>query len=165
MSSFVERLPGLLRELAEPVTSYTAKELWCRIYSEGWDACVATLKNELDGDDSNVKCLVLSIICEQAEQVGQEYAEPFHGIIERLLNDNHARTRMAAILAVRQLLIMTSSVKNALREISCSDEAHLCAEAIVTLVELDPKVASEISGLLRASPSWRTGGIGLGCHD
>ncbi len=165
MVSFVERLPGLLRELSEPVTSYTAQELWCRIHSEGWDACVATLKNELDGDDSNVKCLVLDIICEQCEQMGQEHAEPFHGIIERLLTDKHPRSRMAAILAVRHLLIMTTSAKNALRRIACDDEPHISCEAIVTLLELDPKVASEISGLLRASPSWRTAGIGEVCHD
>ncbi len=164
MDSFAERLPALLREFAESVTSYTATELWCRISVAGWDTCWPALRRELDGSDSNVKCLVLDVLCEQCESMGPEYVEGYHGTIERLLSDGHPRTRMAAVLAVRQLFVRTPLASSTLREIACTDEPHLSAEAIVTLLELDPKVASEISSLLRESESWRATKTGDSCY-
>jgi hypothetical protein len=147
--SFVEQLSGLLRQLADPTTQYTAPELWSRIQAAGWDTSVPVLLSELRGDDPDVKRLVLDILAEEAEQIGTESTEPFHGAVERLLADEDRLVRMAAVHAVRDLHVTTPTARAALRRIICNNEAPLAREALLTLVELDDGLVEEFGLVIR----------------
>lgn len=149
--SFVEQLSGILRLLADPTTPHTAAELWCRIQAEGWELCIPTLLSELQGDNPDVKRLVLAVLSEEAEQVGTESTEPFQEAVERLLADEDRLVRMAAIHTVRDLLISTPTAAAALRRIACHDEPPLAREALISLIELDDGVVEELAQKLRGS--------------
>ena len=103
MPSFIEQLPALLRLMADPTTPHTTKELWCRIAADDWDRHSPTLLHELRTGVNDVKRLVLSIICEQAQIVRSTPLKPFLIEIERLLTDDDRLVRMAALEAVRHL--------------------------------------------------------------
>ena len=156
MPSFLEQLPALLRQLADPITPHTTDELWCRIASEGWERCAATLLHELRSGDNDVKRLVISIVCEQAAKVPTTPVQPFLDEIERLLTDDDRLVRMAAIAAIRQLASITGDGKVAsgpvlvlLRRIACHDELPIAREAMLTLLENDDGAVREIAKLLR----------------
>jgi glycosyltransferase involved in cell wall biosynthesis len=95
MPSFIEQLPALLRVMADPTTPHTTKELWCRIASDDWDRHAPTLLHELRTGVNDVKRLVLSIVCEQAQIVRSTPPQPFLIEIERLLTDDDRLVRMA----------------------------------------------------------------------
>ena len=103
MPSFIEQLPALLRQLADPTTPHTAKELWCRVASEEWERCAPTLLHELRTGVNDVKRLALSIVCEQVANVRATPIQPFFVEIKRLLTDDDRLVRMAALEAVRHL--------------------------------------------------------------
>jgi HEAT repeats len=149
MPSFVEQLAGMLRQLADPVTPHTVAELWCRIQAAGWDTCVPPLLSELQGDNPDVKRLVLAILSEEAEQIGLESTEPFYESVERLLADDDRLVRMAAIHTVRDLYITMPTAAAALRHIACNDKVELSRQALVTLIELDDGVVEELAQKLR----------------
>lgn len=156
MQSFIEQLPALLRQLADPTTPHTAKELWCRIAGEEWERCAATLLDELRTGENDVKRLVLSIVCEQATNVRTTPIWPFLIEIERLLADDDRLVRMAAIQAVRELAqtgrhvdVASPAVLVSLRKIGCDDELPLVREALLTLLEMDDDAVTEIASLLR----------------
>jgi hypothetical protein len=156
MQSFIQQLPTLLRQLAEPTTPHTTKELWCRIASEEWEHCAPTLLHELRTGENEVKRLVLSIVCEQAHIVRSTPIEPFLIEIERLLADDNRLMRMAAVGAVRELVehgrevdAASPIVLESLRRIGCHDEPPLAREALLTLLEMDDGAVREIASLLR----------------
>lgn len=156
MPSFIEQLPTLLRQLAEPTTPHTTKELWCRIASEEWEHCVPTLLHQLRTGENDVKRLVLSIICEQAHIVRSTPIQPFIFEIERLLADDDRLMRMAAVGAVRDLVghgresdAASPTVLASLRRIGSHDELPLAREAVLTLLEMDDDAVREIASLLR----------------
>lgn len=149
--SFVEQLPGLLHLLADPVTQFTSSELWSRIQVEGWERCVPVLLSSLQGDDPDVKRLVLSILSEESEQFGTETTEPFHEVIERLLADEDRLVRIAAVHAVACLQITNPSALAALRRIACQDELPLARQALVTLIEADDGAVEEFRQMLRGN--------------
>lgn len=156
MQSFIEQLPTLLRQLAEPTTPHTTKELWCRIASEEWEHCAPTLLHELRTGENEVKRLVLSIVCEQAQIVRSTPIRPFLIEIERLLADDDRLMRMAAVGAVRDLVEHGREVDAAspivvasLRRIGSHDELPLAREALLTLLEMDDGAVREIGLLLR----------------
>lgn len=156
MQSFIEQLPTLLRQLAEPTTPHTTKELWCRIASEEWEHCAPTLLHELRTGENEVKRLVLSIVCEQAQIVRSTPIQPFLIEIERLLADDDRLMRMAAVGAVRDLVehgresdAASPIVVASLRRIGSHDELPLAREALLTLLEMDDSAVLEIALLLR----------------
>lgn len=156
MQSFIEQLPALLRQLAEPTTPHTTKELWCRIASEEWEHCVPNLLHELRTGENDVKRLVFSIVCEQATIVRSTPIQPFLIEMERLLTDDDRLMRMAAVGAVRDLgehgrEVETASpiVLESLRRIGCHDELPLAREALLTLLEIDDGAVREVASLLR----------------
>lgn len=156
MQSFIEQLPALLRQLAEPTTPHTTKELWCRIASEEWEQCALNLLHELRTGENDVKRLVLSIVCEQAHIVRSTPIQPFLIEIERLLTDDDRLMRMAAVGAVRDFVehgrdndVASPSVLASLRRIACHDELPLAREALLTLLEMDDGAVKEIGLLLR----------------
>ena len=103
MSSFLEQLPALLRQLADPVTPHTSAELWCRIVSDDWDRYIPALIHALQTGENDVKRLVLAIACEQASHVPTTPLQPFLVELQRLLAYQDRAVRMAAINAVREL--------------------------------------------------------------
>ena len=156
MPSFIEQLPPLLRVMADPTTPHTTKELWCRIAADDWDRHVPTLLYELRTGMNDVKRLVLSIVCEQANIVRSTPIEPFLVEIERLLTDDDRLVRMAAIGAVRHLFrngrdeeVASPTVLALLHRISRDDELPLAREAMLSLVEIDDSAVLEIALLLR----------------
>lgn len=156
MPSFLEQLPALLRQLAEPTTPHTAKELWCRIASEEWEHSAPTLLHELRTGENDVKRLVLSIVCEQAKIVRSTPIQPFLIEIELLLADDDRLMRMAAVGAVRELVehgrevdAASPSVLASLRRIGSHDELLLAREALLTLLEMDDGAVREIASQLR----------------
>lgn len=156
MQSFIEQLPTLLRQLAEATTPHTTKELWCRITSEEWEHCAPTLLHELRTGENEVKRLVLSIVCEQAQIVRSTPIQPFLIEIERLLADDDRLMRMAAVGAVRDLVehgrdgdVASPIVVASLRRIGSHDELPLAREALLTLLEMDDGAVREIGLLLR----------------
>lgn len=159
MQSFIEQLPALLRQLAEPTTPHTTKELWCRVASEEWEHCAPTLLHELRTGENDVKRLVLSIFCEQAHIVRSTPIQPFLIEIERLLADDDRLMRMAAVGAVRDLVehgrdsdASSPSILASLRRIGSRDELLLAREALLTLLEMDDGAVREIASLLRGRP-------------
>lgn len=156
MTAFIEQLPALLRQLADPITPHTTKELWCRIASEEWEYSASTLLHELRTGENDVKRLVLSIVCEQAQIVRSTPIQPFLIEIERLLADEDRLMRMAAVGAVRDLVDLgresdaaSPSVLASLCSIGCHDELPLAREALLTLLEMDDDTVREIASLLR----------------
>lgn len=154
--SFIEQLPVLLRQLADPITPHTAREIWCRIACEEWEHCAPTLLHELRTAENDVKRLVLSIIGEQASIVRSTPISPFLVEIERLLSDDDRLVRMAAVGAVRDLVehgregdAASPSVLASLRRIGCHDELPLAREAVLTLLEMDDNAVAEVALLLR----------------
>jgi hypothetical protein len=153
LDQFVQQLPGLLRQLADPTTQYTSQELWCRIHSAGWDLCVPVLLAELKGSDDSVKRLVMHILVEHHEHASDESLELFHDVVEQLLEDESRVVRMAAIHAVRDLSIWTPTVAASLRWIVCHDHPVLAREALVSLMELDNGIMDELAQKLRPTPN------------
>ncbi len=156
MPSFVEQLPALLQLMADPTTPHTAKEIWCRIAADDWDRHAPTLLHELQAGETDVKRLVLSIICEQAQIVRSTPLQPFLVDIERLLTDDDRLVRMAAIEAVRHLFqngrdeeVASPTVLASLHRISRDDELPLAREAMLALLEMDDSAVLQISLLLR----------------
>lgn len=156
MQSFLEQLPVLLRQLAEPTTPHTTKELWCRIVSEEWEYSAPTLLHELRTGENDVKRLVLSVVCEQAQIVRSTPIQPFLIEIERLLADDDRLMRMAAVGAIRDLVehgresdAASPSVLASLRRIGSHDELLVAREALLTLLEMDDEAVREIASLLR----------------
>ena len=111
------------------------------------------LLSELQGDDPEVKQLVLAILSEESEYQEGESTDLFFGVVERLLADENRLVRMAAIHAVSDLRITTPTALTALRRIVCHDESPLARQALMTLVELDDSVIEEVASLLRGRPS------------
>ena len=155
MPSFIEQLPALLRQLADPTTPYTAKELWCRVASEEWERCAPTLLHELRTGVNDVKRLVLSIVCEQVANVRATPIQPFFVEIKRILTDDDRLVRMAALEAVRHLFrngrdeeVASPTVLALLHRISRDDELPLAREAMLSLVEMDDSAVLEIALLL-----------------
>jgi uncharacterized protein (UPF0147 family) len=155
MPSFFEQLPALLRVMADPTTPHTTKELWCRIATDDWDRHAPTLLHELRTGVNDVKRLVLSIVCEQAQIVRSTPPQPFLIEIERLLTDDDRLVRMAAIEAVRHLFqngrdeeVASPTVLALLHRISRDDELPLAREAMLSLVEMDDSAVLEIALLL-----------------
>lgn len=134
---FRQQLPLLLRLLANPTTPHTNTELWCRITSFGWDECVPMLLKELETGAGEVKRLVLSIISEEAEQIGTESVQSFVPQVVALVKDEDRLVRMAAVHAVESLLVSDDNVVAALRNIVAHDEPILASQALATLLELD----------------------------
>lgn len=155
MPSFVEQLPALLRQLADPITPHTTQELWCRIASDEWERCAPTLLHELRTSENDVKRLVLSVVCEQANIVRSTPLQPFLIELEQLLTDDDRLMRMAAVGAVRDFVAhrregdaVSPSVVASLRWIGCHDELPLAREALLTLLEIDDSAVREIASLL-----------------
>jgi hypothetical protein len=155
MPSFIQQLPAFLRVMADPTTPHTTNELWCRIAADDWDRHAPTLLYELRTGMNDVKRLVLSIVCEQANIVRSTPIQPFLVEIERLLTDDDRLVRMAAIYAVRDLFdvgrepnMSSPSVLESLRRIGCHDELPLAREALLTLLEIDDSAVREIASLL-----------------
>jgi len=129
-----------------------------------------TLLHELRTGENDVKRLVLSIVCEQAQIVRSTQIQPFLIEIERFLTDDDRLVRMAAVRAVRDLLehrrgsdVASPIVVASLRRIGSHDELPLAREALLTLLEMNDGAVREI-GLLAAgsgkrkpqpAPCWR----------
>ena len=151
LQEFIRQLPLLLRMLADPTTTHTAPELYCRLDAWGWDECLPALLHELQSNDSDVKQLVLSIVCHAADMHGIELAHPFKAVVVKLLEDNDRLVRMSAILAIESLLASEPHVIAALRHIVGHDEPILANQALITLLELDParSIIQEVAPLFR----------------
>lgn len=156
MLSFLEQLPALLRQLADPVTPHTSAELWCRIVSDDWDRYVPALIHALQTGENDVKRLVLAIACEQATHVPTTPLQPFLVELQRLLVDEDRLVRMATIHAVRELAqhgqdlgLALPTISQSLRTIVGHDEMLLAREALLTLLEVDENAVIEIASLMR----------------
>lgn len=149
---FTQQLPVLLRLLADPITPHTYSELWCRIKSFGLDECVPILKAELESGTADVQRLVLGIICEESDQIGNELAQPFFAAVVSLLNSEDRLVHVSAIHAVERLLIFDEHVVASLRHIIANDEPILASQALATLLELDLDhvVIQEIAVMFRS---------------
>jgi hypothetical protein len=156
LSSFLDQLPALLRQLADPVTPHTSTELWCRIVSDDWDRCVPVLIHALQTGENDVRRLVLAIVCEQATRVPAAPLQPFLEELKCLLSDQDRLVRMAAVHTVRDLAqhgqdlgMALPSISQSLRTIIGRDELPLAREALLTLLEVDQNSVTEIASLLR----------------
>ena len=152
LDDFLKQLPVLLRLLADPITPHTNSELWCRIKSFGWDECVPILMAELESGTGDVQRLILGIICEESDQMGNELVQPFFAAVVSLLNSEDRLVRVAAIHAVERLLIFDEHVVASLRHIIANDEPILASQALATLLELDLEhsVIQEIAVMFRS---------------
>lgn len=134
---FISQLPTLLRLLVDPTTMHTAPELCERIDAFGWEECSPVLLSALESNDSDVKRLVLSIICYEADTHGNELVQPFESVVLALLEDEDRLVRMSAILTVESLRAFEPKFVAALRYIVGHDEPILASQALITLLELD----------------------------
>ncbi|MBA2114090.1 hypothetical protein [Bremerella alba] len=148
---FISELPNLLRLLAVPTTTHTAPELWNRIDAFGWEECYPVLLGALESNDSDVKQLVLSVICYAADTHGNEFVQPFESVVLALLEDEDRLVRMSAVLAVESLRAFEPEFVAALRFIVGYDEPILASQALITLLELDidRSVILELAPLFR----------------
>ncbi len=146
---FISQLPTLLRQLADPTTMHTAPELCDRINAFGWEECFPVLLGALESSDSDVKQLVLSIICYEADTHGNELVQPFESVVLALLEDEDRLVRMSAVLAVDSLRAFEPEFVAALRFIVGYDEPILANQALITLLELDRTIISELAPLFR----------------
>ncbi|MEZ5943971.1 MAG: HEAT repeat domain-containing protein [Planctomycetaceae bacterium] len=142
-----EKLPNLLRLLANPTTPHTSLELWGRISAFGWDECSPCLMRELEAGESGQKRLVMDVLSQELEHLGSERVQLFVPHIVPLLGDSDRLVRMAAIHAVRDL--RPDDAIPQLRRIVCEDERPLAAEALVALLELDDSVLDDLIETVR----------------
>ncbi len=151
LQDFISQLPTLLRLLADPTTTHTAPELCDRINAFGWKKCSPVLLRELESNDNEVKQLVLSIICYEADTHGNELVQPFESVVLALLEDEDRIVRMSAILAADSLRPSDPRFVVALRFIVGYDEPILASQALTTLLELDldRSIISELAPLFR----------------
>lgn len=148
-SEFLSQLPILLRLLADPRTPHTVNELWCRIFSHGWEECEPLLLAELQTGDSNVRRLVVEIVEEHAANSGIESIQPFVPSIVSLLDHEDRLVRICAISAVGELMVDDQTTVDTLRHIVCTDEPLLASAAFQTLLSFDPKVIEKVAQLFR----------------
>lgn len=148
-SDLLSQLPILLRLLADPRTPHTVSELWCRIFSHGWEECEPLLLDELKSGDSNVQRLVIEIIEEHAANSGIESIQSFVPSIVSLLGHNDRLVRSCAISAVGELMVDDQTTVDALRHIVCTDEPLLASAAFQVLLGFDPKIIEGVAQLFR----------------
>jgi vesicle coat complex subunit len=148
-SDFLTQLPILLRLLADPRTPHTVDDLWCRVFSFGWEECEPLLLNELRSGESDVKRLVMEIVMEQAGNSGLDSVQLFVPTIVSFLSHENGLVRMCAISAVRELLVDDQTTVNALRHIVCDDEPLLACAAFRVLLEFEPQIIKEVVQLFR----------------
>ncbi|WP_201767221.1 hypothetical protein [Rhodopirellula sallentina] len=148
---FINQLPTLLRLLADPTTMHTAAELFNRIDAFGWEECSPVLLGALESNDSDVKQLVLSVICYAADTHGNDWVQPFESVVLALLEDKDRLVRISAVLAVESLRAFDPEFVAALRFIIGYDEPILASQALITLLELDRdhSVIRELAPLFR----------------
>lgn len=123
-----------------------------RTYQGIWlEECLPVLLDELQSNDSDVKQLVLSIICHEADTYGNELVQQFESVVLALLEDKDRLVRMSAILAVDSLRAFEPEFVAALRFIVGYDEPILASQALITLLELDldRSVIGELAPLFR----------------
>lgn len=137
LHDFISQLPTLLRLLADPTTTHTVPELFNRIDAFGWEECSPVQLGALESNDSNVKRLVLSIICYAADTYGNDLVQPFESVVLALLEDKDRLVRMSAVFAVESLRAFGPEFAAALRFIIGYDEPILANQALITLLELD----------------------------
>lgn len=143
-SGFLSQLPILLRLLANPRTPHTAKELWCRVFSFGWEECQSLLLTELQSGESDVQRLVIDIIDEHAGNSGLESIQSFIPTIVSFLGHEDRLVRSWAISAVGELLVDNQTTVDALRHIVCTDEPLLAGAAFQVLLQFDPQIIKEV---------------------
>jgi HEAT repeat protein len=148
-SDFLNQLPVLLRLLADPRTPHTVSELWCRVFSYGWEECEAILLADLKSGDSDVQRLVIEIIMEHAGNSGIDSIRSFVPTIVSLLSHEDRLVRSCAISAVGELMVDDKATVDALRHIVCTDEPLLASAAAQVLIQFDPQIIKEVVQLLR----------------
>lgn len=148
---FLENLPLLLRLLAEPITGCTESEVFHRIDAWGWNECFPTLLEQLESGDSDVKCLVLSVICYATTVSDLEVTQPLESAVLSLLVDESSCVRMSAIVAAESLGTRDPQIIATLRRIVGHDNDVLSCQALITLLEhdIDRSVLRDIKPLFR----------------
>ncbi|QDU94394.1 HEAT repeat domain-containing protein [Lignipirellula cremea] len=151
--AFVQQLPGLLRNLADPTTPHTVAELWCRISAFDWDRSAPVLLGELQTGPAPVQCLVMEVLVEEAELNGDAGLLAFLAPVRQLLEHPDRLVRGAAIGVVRSLSTLDQETIEALRRRAAEDELLLAREALLALIEQDDAMVEEFARWLGES-SW-----------
>lgn len=152
IASLREQLPDLLRRLADPITPYTAAELWSRLHAENWDLCLPVLHSQLQAGPAEVQRLVIAILIEQAEQLGKDSLPEWSRDVANLMMSADRLVRMAAIEAVSTLGIDGVATRKRLRQIVCDGEPALACAALKALLDLDETVIEEVAACFRPHP-------------
>lgn len=142
---FIERLPELLHLLSEPVTQYTASELWIRISNPYWDECLPILLHELHSNDARVLRLVMGIMQKQAEIVGPDSFVSLIPTISKHLKHEDSLVRQATIGLLMVLEICDNHILDGLKSIIENDESYIATEAALAIIKLNP---DEADGLI-----------------
>ena len=148
-TDFLTQLPILLRLLADPRTPHTVSELWCRVFSYGWEECEPILLAELQSGEADVQQLVIEIIGEQAENSGIESIQPFLTPIVSLLSHEDSLVRMSVISAVGELMIDDETTQDAIRQIIRNDEPIIASAALQILLRFNPRYIGEVVSLFQ----------------
>lgn len=138
-----DRLPWLLKMLAEPTTCHTAPELWCRIRSVGWKECVPILREQLASEDADVIRLTLNILFEEVSNVGTGNLDAFKSAIISCLAHDERLVRQAAIHVLHEARCHDSTTIHELRRIVKEDEMVIRRQAAHALLDLDDSVLSD----------------------
>ncbi len=137
----------LLKLLSEPTTPHTTLELWCRISSLGWERCLPILISELDSDDAAVVRLVLNVLREEIEQLGEEMVVASLPKAATCLDHHHRLVRQAAIGLIQAACTNDEKSIEGLRRIVRDDEPFLRREAAHALLELEDRLLDDLSRL------------------
>lgn len=140
----IERLPEILKLFSEPVTPYTASELWIRISNPYWDECLPILLQELHSDDPRVLRLVLAILQMQSETIGPESFVNSIPIITKHLTHDDSLVRQATIGLLKEMEICDNQILDGLKSIMLNDDPYISTEAALALLKLNPDEADDL---------------------
>jgi hypothetical protein len=137
----------LLKLLSEPTTPHTTLELWCRIRSIGWERCLPMLTIELESDDAAVVRLVLNLLRDEIEQLGDEMVVALLPKAATCLAHEHRLVRQAAIALIQAARTNDERTIEGLKRIVRNDEPILRREAAHALLELEDRLLDDLSRL------------------
>lgn len=142
---FINQLPEILHLFSNPVTPYTASEMWIRISNPYWDECLPILLQELQSNDSRVVRLVFGIFQKESEIMGPDTLVSSIPTIMKYLKQEDPTVRQAVIYLLSSMQISNDQILSGLKFIMENDEPYLATEAALTILKLKP---DEADGLI-----------------
>ncbi len=146
-------LPRLLFLLSDPTTPHTAQELWCRLRSGTWNDYLPILEQQLRLGTPDVQRLVMSILVEDAEQMGVEETLPFVPLVIEKLQHDDRLVRIAAISAINSISPYDEDTQEKLHQVVLNDEPLIAREALIVLMQSDPDYLKRTLLVLREGSS------------